>query len=455
MKVMKFGGASLIDADSLRRIRDIILNQEEPKAVVLSALQGVTQELNRGLKDALRSDKRIDAVISSLTQRHCGLVREVVSSPRVLASTMETINRRLRTLERLYYGISYIEELTPRVRDLILSFGERLIVHIMAGLFLSDGLEARAWEADELGIVTDREFGNASADLKESTKNVRKALIKDIEKGVIPFITGFFGRTRDGHTTLFGWGGSDYTAAVLAFALDASVLEVWKDVDGFMSANPKFVPGAHLVDKLSYREAAELAYFGAKILHPRIVIPVEPKNIPIVIKNTMGTGKLQTHIVKEGYTREDVIKSVTYSTDIALLQIKGAGVGYKPGVLANLVNSVSHLGVNIRSVITAQTCINLLLEKSDLDICYDAVSKVESSVVDALEKIDDVAVVGVVGEGLAKTKGLAARVFTAIAAAGVNVEMISSGASPVAFYLIVKEKDLEKTVKAVHKEFFA
>jgi aspartate kinase len=382
-------------------------------------------------------------------------VREVVSSPRVRAQTMETVNEKLRTLERLFYGVSYTEELTPRVRDLVLSYGERLIVHVMAGLFLSDGLDAKAWEADKLGIITDNEFGNASADLESTAKNVREALLDDLDKGVIPFVTGFFGRTPDGHATLFGWGGSDYTAAVMAYALDASVLEVWKDVDGFMSANPKFVPNAHLVEQLSYREAAELAYFGAKILHPRIVIPLEPKNIPILIKNTAHPeSTLQTRVVREGYTREDVIKSVSFSADIAILKINGAGVGYKPGVLATLVNSISHLGVNIRSVITAQTCINLLLERADLEICYDALRKVAGSFVDDLEKIDDVAVVGVVGEGLAKTRGLAARAFTAIAAAGVNVEMISSGASPVAFYLIVKETDLEKTVHAVHSEFF-
>jgi aspartate kinase len=323
----------------------------------------------------------------------------------------------------------------------------------MEGIFLSEGIPAQAFDADDLGIITDGIYGNATANLKETSRLVKKKLHRCIEEGTIPFITGFFGRTPDGYTTLFGFGGSDYSAAIVAYSLDADVIEVWKDVDGFMSAEPDLVPMAHLIDRLSYEEAAELAYFGAKILHPRIVGPAELKDIPICIKNTLHASEKETIIGKESYESGNIIKSVTYSKDIGVLRVWGGGVGYRPGVLTELVSSIAKLGINIRSVITSQTCINILLGSDDLDICHQALKEVGSTSVEAIEKIGDLALIGVVGEGLAKTAGLASRVFTAAAKKGINVEMMSFGAR-VAFYLLVKEPQLEETVRAIHCEFF-
>jgi aspartate kinase len=453
LKVMKFGGSSLNDAKSCREVKDIIMRQEGQKVIVLSALQGVTQELNQAVDDVLRDESRIDGVINSITARHHTVIRGAITSPKVLSETMEKVNLLLRRLERLFYGVAYTEELTPRTRDLVLSFGERFSVCIMEGIFLSECIPAKAYSADDLGIVTDSEFGNATVDLKETGRNLRKKLTKCLDEGIIPLITGFFGRTPEGHTALFGFGGSDYSAAVVAYSVDADVIEVWKDVDGFMSAEPKLVPGAHLIDKLSYEEAAELAYFGAKILHPRIVGPAELKNIPIRIKNTLRSSGRETMIGREGYESGDIIKSVTFSKDMGAIRVWGGAVGYKPGVLAELVSTIARMGINIRSVITAQTCINILLGRKDLDTCYQALKQLGSTSVEAVEKMDDIALVGVVGEGLASTEGLAARVFTAVARKGINVELISFGAR-VAFYLLVKAGALEETVRAIHDEFF-
>ncbi|MDQ7823224.1 MAG: aspartate kinase [Candidatus Eremiobacteraeota bacterium] len=453
LKVMKFGGSSLDDAKSLNDIKNIISAEEGSKAIVLSALKGITRELTEALDRVLKDEKEIDPVINSISSRHYTVIRGAVTSPRILSETMEKTSYLLRHLERLFYGIAYTSELTPRTRDMVLSYGERFSVRIMEGVFLSGGIQAKALDADDLGIITDGEYGNATADLKETGRHIRKKLLKIIDEGAIPLVTGFFGRTPQGHTTLFGFGGSDYSAAIVAHALDADVIEVWKDVDGFMSAQPSLVPEAHLIDRLSYEEAAELAYFGAKILHPRIVGPAELKNIPIRIKNTLKASEKETVIWKEGYESGDIIKSVTYSREIGVLRVWGGGVGYKPGVMKDLVTAIASIGVNIKSVITAQTCINILLEQHDLDACYQALREVKSTSVEDIEKANDLALVGVVGEGLATTEGLAARVFTSVARKGINVEMISFGAR-VAFYLLVKENLLEETIRAIHNEFF-
>jgi aspartate kinase len=453
LKVMKFGGSSLDDAASLKTIKDIIVSQEGGKVVVLSALKGVTQELNRAVKEIQSDESRIDSAINAISSRHYSVLRCAVSSPRVLADGMDRLSALLRRLERLFYGIAYTEELTPKTRDLVLSFGERFSVCIMESVFQSDGVPAKAFFADDLGIVTDGEYGNATVDLKETARHIRKKLTRCVDDGTVPLVTGFFGRTKEGHTTLFGFGGSDYSAAIVAHSICADVIEVWKDVDGFMSAEPSLVPNAHLIDRLSYEEAAELAYFGAKILHPRMVGPAELKGIPIKVKNTLKKSEKETLIGKESYESGDIIKSVAYSRDLGVLRVWGGSVGYKPGVLTKLVSSLAELGINIRSVITAQTCINILLGRGDLDAGHQAVKQAQSTSVELIEKIDDLALVGVVGEGLASTEGLAARVFTAVAGNGINVEMISFGAR-VAFYLLVRESGLEGTVRAIHNEFF-
>ncbi|MHC9542740.1 MAG: aspartate kinase [Vulcanimicrobiota bacterium] len=453
LKVMKFGGSSLDDAASLKTIKDIILSQDGQKVVVLSALKGVTQELNQAVMEIQNDESKIDQAINTISSRHYTVLRGAVSSPRVLAEAMERLSALLRRLERLFYGIAYTEELTARTRDLVLSFGERFSVCIMESVFLSAGVSSKAFFADEAGIITDGEYGNATVDLKETSRHIRKKLMKCLEEGTVPLVTGFFGRTKEGHTTLFGFGGSDYSAAIVAYSICADIIEVWKDVDGFMSAEPSLVANAHLIDRLSYEEAAELAYFGAKILHPRMVGPAELKNIPIRVKNTLKTSEKETLIGRESYESGDIIKSVAYSRDLGVLRVWGGSVGYKPGVLTKLVSALADLGINIRSVITAQTCINILLGQSDLEAGYQAVKQAQSTSVEFIDRIDDLALVGVVGEGLASTEGLAARVFTAVARCGINVEMISFGAR-VAFYLLVKDSELQNTVRAIHDEFF-
>jgi aspartate kinase len=259
----------------------------------------------------------------------------------------------------------------------------------------------------------------------------------------------------EGKTTLFGRNSSDYSAAVIASGVKATSIEIWKDVDGFMSADPKIVPYSHLIHKLSYYEAAELSYFGAKILHPRTVNPLIKQSIPLFIRNFNEPDNEGTEIFSEEHEQETIIKSVTYNENISVLKIKGSGVGSKPGIISEIGRRLSQLGVNIYSIITSQTCINLLIDKKNSEISYNALKGMENGVIESVEHRDDEVVIAVVGIGIDRTPGLAAKLFNSVAQKNINIEMISLGASEVAIYFIVKQKDLEEAVKAIHDDFFS
>jgi aspartate kinase len=272
---------------------------------------------------------------------------------------------------------------------------------------------------------------------------------------MIVFVPGFFGVSERGDITTFGRGGSDYSSAVVAAAMNAEVLEVWKDVPGYMSADPKFIPEAQIIPFLSYDEAAELSYFGAKILHPRTIEPLRKTKLNIAVKNTMNPDAPGSLITSRSPQTGSLIKSVAHDTDIAILKVQGSGVGARPGVLARVSGTLTESGINIKSVVTSQTCISLLLAGKDLDKGYHAIKGLSPRPYRRLEKVQDVALVGIVGEGLLRRKGIAGRCFTAVARRGVNVEMIVLGPSEVALYFIVRNKDLKKTVEAIHGTFFS
>jgi len=272
---------------------------------------------------------------------------------------------------------------------------------------------------------------------------------------MIVFVPGFFGVSEKGEITTFGRGGSDYSAAVIAAALNAEVLEVWKDVPGYMSADPKFVPEAQMIPLLSYDEAAELSYFGAKILHPRTVEPLRRLGLAIAVKNTMNPDAPGSLITAKSAQGKIPIKSVAHDTDIAILKVHASGVGARPGVLARVSSTITGSGLNIKSVVTSQTCISFLLGRKDLDKAYQAIQLLSPKPYRRLEKVQDVALVGIVGKGLLRQKGIAARCFTAVADRNVNVEMISFGPSEVAVYFLVRNKDLQKAVEAIHTSFFS
>jgi aspartate kinase len=455
MKVIKIGGGSLFQEDQIRRIVHIILERGKGHIVVLSGLGGVTDHLSAGIHRAMAGEENIRDVIQGIRDIHAPLVESLIADSAAREQTKDTMEALLFRLERLYFGLTFTGEITPRLTDMILTFGERLSVTLMAGALRAQGVDTCGCMADEIGVVSDDSFGNATVLMGPTRVNLKENLIPLVSKDRIVLVTGYFGVSSRGHVNTFGRGGSDYSAAVIAATTGAECLEVWKNVDGFMSADPLFVPEAAMIPVLSYEEAAELSYFGAKILHPNTVGPLKKSRIPLVVKNTFCPDRQGTIIKREADRTAQVVKSIAHNTDIGILKVHAYGLGAKPGVLGAIATRLSEKGINIKSVITSQTCISLLLDRDDMKKGYHEIKRLRPRPYRRLEKIGDMALVGIVGKGLAERRGIAAKVFTAVAKSGVNIEMISMGPSRVAYYFIVRETDLKATLKAVNQSFFA
>jgi aspartate kinase len=454
VKVIKIGGGSLKGKKGISDILDLIALRGRGHIIVVSALNGVTDMLIAGMSSAVGDETSISETMSLLRNRHILVARHLIPAGDHYRRYSRDLIESLEALERLYYGLNFTREITPRMSDVISSFGERLSVALLAGALRSRGLPATYRMADKIGLVTDGLFGDATALMPKSTRNLQKHLSPLLKGGMIVFIPGFFGVSEAGDITTFGRGGSDYSAAVVAAAMEAEVLEVWKDVPGYMSADPRFVPEAQLIPVLSYDEAAELSYFGAKILHPRTVEPLRQARLNIAVKNTLNPDAPGSLITSHSPTSRNFIKSVAHDTDIGILKVHASGVGAQPGALARVAGLLTESGINIKSVVTSQTCISFLLARKDLTSGYHALSAAKPRPYRRLERVENVALVGIVGEGLLRRKGIAGRCFTAVAECSVNVEMISFGPSREALYFIVRNQDLQKTVKAIHSTFF-
>jgi len=452
LKVLKFGGSSLKNVNDFRGVAKIIKNEKEKTIVILSGVCGVTDTIQKYLSYKTIDEIAINGLIQHLRRIHFKISSEAITDIAIIKKVQNTLQIKLEKLERLLRGVYYVEELTDKSRDLILSYGERLSVPILAGTLVDQGVKAKAFDADNLGILTNGDFGNAIAILNPIAENLKKNILPLLDKNIIPIITGFFGCDNNGHTTLFGRNGSDYSASVIAYAIDADEVDIWKDVDGFMSADPEVIKDAHLLKNLSYEEAAELSYFGAKILHPRTVEPLMKKEIKLVIKNTYNTSGIGTEIGNNNHNKMQLIKSIAHSKDIACIKIHGSVIGYEPGILSEITSCISSNKINIKSVITSQTCITLLLEKKDLIRSYNILTEKQIKTVEKIELIKDIALIVIVGEEILSHHGIAAKVFNAVAQKGINIEMISAGASEVAYYFIIKERFLEPTIKAIHKK---
>jgi len=455
MIVMKFGGSSLRTVESLQRVIKIIKRDESSqKIIILSAVNGVTDHLHKSINDALQNEKQIPGLIDYLHLLHKELVVGSIGTVQSKIRAMEQIECLLSRLKKLLVGISYTGVCPATIREQIISMGERMAVSLLAECLQSHGVDARAFEADRIDLFATGQWGYGNADLEKTHSTLLPHLEPVLQKGTIPVITGYFGCTSKGETITFGRGGTDYSAAVIAHVVDAEQLQVWKDVDGFLTASPEIVSRPKPIDYLSYDEAAELAYFGAKILHPRTVEPLHKKNIPIIVKNTYHPEAQGTEIGPERHVQDGVLKSVTYNRNLGILKFVGAGLGCQPGFLKEITVALHANHINIRSIVTSQTAVSLLLDQKDLSESARCVQILDLPYVESIEQFSDIAVVAVVGEGIADTIGLSARVLSSVAAADINVEMISSGASTVAYYFIVRDRVLYKAVQAIHTEFF-
>lgn len=453
MIVTKFGGSNLRKSKGIQNVIRAIQAYQQPVVVVISAFYGITNYLSTMLQKICTDKKQVDLTTEFLGQLKSQIINQNVRESRLKQQILEQLNVRLKQLERYLLGIHYIGDIPDFVEDAVLSYGERLSSLLLTNLLTYKGLEAQELLPEELGLITDGEFGQATVNLAVTQENIREK----ISRQHLTVIPGFYGISDSRKVTLLGRGGSDYSAAAIARCIDAESLDIWKDVNGFLSADPKLVTNPQKIERLTYTEAAELAYFGARILHPRTVEPLMSAKIPIRIFNINSTEpKLhpETIISHNGHKRRDIIKSVTYSDDFGILKLEGPGVGIKPGILAKVTAELDRRRINIKSVITAQTSINFLLAIDDLESAYHAAEQLDLRVINNIEIKRGLSLIALVGEGLLEQHGIAARMFSAVSRRGINIQIISLGASPVAAYFIVNRDDRDVAVREIHKEYF-
>jgi aspartate kinase len=454
MKVMKIGGGCLRDAAQITHTLDMMAAYGAGNILVISALHGVTDMLLRGALEALEAEARIPAIIAQVRDTHVRIAQHIIPDSGEFMHYQEALADSLHKLERLYYGLNFTNELSPRNRDSISSVGERLAVELLVMALQFRKVRARALKPEEIGLVTNGKFGDAAANLVKTAKNFKKTVEPLLDGERLVLIPGFYGVSDGGEITTFGRGGSDYAAAVIAAALETEALELWKNTAGFMSADPALVSEAALIPELSYEEAAELAYFGAKIVHPRTVDPLRRRGIPILIKDIQRLEAPGSVIASSSPIPEQTIKSVAHGAEIGLLKVYSASVGARPGILARITSQLAKDGINITSVVTSQTCITLLLASQDMDASHAALKALKPKPYARLERLEHLALIGIVGQGLQQRKGIAAKCFTAVAKSGVNVEMISFGPSRVALYFLVRHAELQAAVQSIHETFF-
>lgn len=451
--VAKFGGSNLKKKEDIQKLVRVINAYDRPVVIVVSAFYGITNHLIQALDEVKKEESSIETLVTFLRNIKEEAILENFEDKEWQQNTLKAVESRIGELSRYLKGIHYIGEVPEFVEDVILSYGERLSSLVLTAILQSKGIDAEEALPEQMPLITDGEFGNGTVNYKKAAPLVKERLCED----KIYVVPGFYGVSEEGKVTLLGRGGSDYSAAAIARCIEAESLDVWKDVDGFMSADPKLVANPKRITSLSYSEAAELSYFGAGILHPRTVEPLREVGIPIHIGNIDAfEGKIdpRTIVYANGTVTKQVIKSVTHSDDFCILKLRGAGVGLKRGVLAKVTVALDRAGINIKSVITSQVVINLLLSAKDLKRAFKTVQKLKLSAITELTATEQISTIAVVGEGLLDHPGVAGRLFTALAKKDINIQMIVSGASVVASYFMVARDDRDMAVEAIHQEFF-
>ncbi len=460
--VIKFGGTSVGNVEAMEQAVRIIskLSKEWPNLVVVtSALSGITDllllEANRAAKSG--DSSHLATAEAELRTRH-QTIAEALLPDELRTPVMEEIEQLIWNFSQLIRAIAVLGEATPRALDAIASLGERMSVRLLSAACRAQGLATEAIEASRL-IVTDDHFQNAHPNFTATTERVRAVLWPLLKEGRIPVVTGFIGATPEGIITTLGRGGSDYSAAILGAVLPAQEVWIYTDVNGVMTADPRLVPDARTLAEISYRELSELAYYGAKVVHPKTVRPVIEAGVGLRICNTFNPDHPGTRVVPERVeTDGHTLRAVTAIRGQRLVTIEGRGMLGVPGVAARAFGAVASTGTSVPFITQAS---------SEQSICFSIPSAAREEVVRALQHAftmeltkrdidriwasEEIAIITVVGQGMRETPGVAGKIFSALGNENINVWAIAHGSSDVSISLVVSQEDAERAVQAIHQ----
>jgi aspartate kinase len=458
---MKFGGTSLGTDSAIRSALALINEYSKANEVVVvaSAFNGVTNSIIEAANRASQGDRDyVSDFLKQLRARHESMCKEIVSGKDELEQTLTCLDSELRQVEKALKGVRYLAELTPRSRDYILSFGERLSTLILASAFRDLGIPARRFTGSEAGIVTNASFGEATPLMDITKRQVRERLDPLLKKRTVPVVAGFIAATKDGVPTTLGRGASDYSATIIGVALEADEIWIWTDVDGLMTADPKIEPAAKTIAELSFMEAMEMSHFAVKAMHPRALEPAAEEGLPVRVKNTFNPDGPSTLILQEQRVKSgNVVKAVTSVREASMITISGAGMYGAPGTAAKVFRALGENKINVLmiSASASEASISVIIARSSLERAVTALkeSLLGSSLFKDVTAESDVSVVAAVGAGMKGTPGIAARVFRAVAERGVNVRMIAQGSSELNISFVVRQDDMLKSAQALHEEF--
>jgi aspartate kinase len=447
-RILKFGGTSVADAAAVQRVTGVVREHGGPRPVVIvSALAGATDALLAAADAAADGDPRgTEPSLDALLERHASIARELVG-PEARGALLGELEAAHREIARLLGRVARDPERRPALRDEIASYGERLSASLLVAVLTGGGVAARYVDSRHC-LTTDATHGRANPLLPLTVERTRAILTPLLDGGLVPVLGGYIAATADGVTTTLGRGGSDYSAALVGAALDAQEIQIWTDVSGVLTADPRVVRGARTVATLSYAEAAELAYFGAKVLHPKTIQPAMDRDIPVRICNSHAPGDAGTLVTAQGEVSPGGVKAIAHKCGVTILQIASTRMLGAYGFLSALFDVFDRHRTAVDVVTTSEVSVSLTVE--DTGSLDAIVADLRGLGTVSLEP--DRAIVCVVGEGLRATPGIAARVFATVR--DINVSLISQGASRVNLTFVVEEARVAEVVCRLHQAFF-
>lgn len=453
MKVLKFGGTSVGSAENIQRVKDILMGQQDDMIVVVSALGGITDKILSAAKMAAIGTGYFQAELTEINTRHFTTIEKLFSGDKQ-AEVKEKVSLMLEELGRIVHGVSLIGELTPKTLDKIGGFGERL-----SSLIISEYIVGSKWFDSSKLIRTNSDFGKAIVNFQVTNQLIQEAFAGFSGIAIVP---GFISSNEAEEYTTLGRGGSDYTGAIMAAAVDASSLEIWTDVNGFMTADPRVISKAYTIKMLSYSEAMELSHFGAKVIYPPTILPVYKKGIPVLIKNTMEPEAEGTLITDSKFNGKDLpIKGISSISNITLITIQGLGMVGVTGISARLFGALARQNVNVIliSQASSENSISFAIDtpstaKAEAAIRQEFEREIELDQINKITIEDNLAIVAIVGENMKHATGIAGKLFHTIGKNGINIIAIAQGASELNISWVVKVSDLRKTLNVAHESFF-
>ena len=457
----KFGGTSMGSAEIIKGASQIVIDsaaEGHQVLTVVSAMTGVTNQLLQSAHAAANGDSATYLkATATLRDRHHETARALVQNPQAQEALLAELHRLIDGFQDLCRSVAILGELTNRGLDAIVSIGERLSARLMAAHLQDRGYAALPIDATKL-VVTGNTFQNAVPYMDKTAERVRQQVLPLLKSGVLPIVTGFIGATEDGVTTTLGRGGSDYSAGILAASVEADELWIWTDVDGVMTTDPRLVPEASVIPVLSYREVGELAFFGAKVLHPKTILPVMDQAMPILVRNTFNPTHPGTRIQPEPEITSHIAKAITIIPDVHLITVAGRGMVGVPGIAGRTFSAVARENVNLLVISQSSSEQSMCFIVQDKDSAR-AVNAIKSELARELERqdVDDVwaqeniEVITIVGAGMRETPGVAARVFGVLAEEQINVIVITQGSSDTSLSIAVDSADAKRAVQALHR----